>query len=78
MRLADNLCAGDTHLWLDHSCICSCGARWEKRYRLRGSWGENLLTLAGDTGRWSASRGLAWGLDGLLFIYYWIVSISCQ
>lgn len=71
-------CAGDTHIWLNGSAICSCGQKWQRTYRLRGGWGENILILAGEAGQASVSRGLAWGLDKVVFIYYWIAGIFCQ
>lgn len=74
----DSLCAGDTHVWLDTSDTCSCGCKWQRTYRLHGSWGENILILAGEAGRASAGRGLAWGLDRVVSIYYWTQAIFRQ
>lgn len=77
MRRANrvSLCAGDTHVWLNGSATCSCGQKWQRNYRLHGSWGEGILVLAGQVGRLSVGRGLAWGLDVTISIYYWTIGI---
>lgn len=72
------LCAGDTHIWLNGSAICSCGQKWQRTYRLRGGWGENILILAGEARQASVSRGLAWLLDTMLHIREIIRSVRRQ
>ena len=54
-------CADGTHVWLILSPYCLCGHRWQCVYRLaHGRWGELVLTLEGDTGRWSVAAVVAW------------------